>query len=156
MAEAGTGTALTKAGRPRKTRPDGSYYSSDPSERHRQLEEDGKIGGHFGRLGGRPRKPRAGKALADHAKERAEELKSVFDDAFASDNIRIRMKAANDLVEIERKEDQLQIDEDKLENASREELEEAVIALLEDPQLSAALGVEITVEEEVVDAEPLP
>ena len=45
--------------RERKRRPDGSLYSSDPSERMKQLQADGKVGPQFGALGGRPRKRRS-------------------------------------------------------------------------------------------------
>ena len=64
--------------RERKTRPDGSFYSSDPKERYQQLIEDGKIGApgsemarEHGARGGRPRKVPVSEYVAEMAREDA-------------------------------------------------------------------------------------
>ena len=50
-------------------------YPADASARARQLVAEGKIGGaRYGRMGGRPRKPRAGELAAAEAAEHAEEI----------------------------------------------------------------------------------
>ena len=110
----------------RKTRPDGSFYSSDPSERAMQLKEDGKIGGHFGKLGGRPRKPRASEKVAEAAQKDAEKIIKVFKDLVESDSEKTRLAAANSWLAIEQEETKLRLQEERQEfdigQASREEL----------------------------------
>ena len=110
----------------RKTRPDGTYYSSDPSERAMQLKEDGKIGGHFGKLGGRPRKPRAMEKVAEAAQKEADNIIKVFKDGIEDDSMKTRLAAANSWLAIEDRETQLRLQEERQEfdigQASREEL----------------------------------
>ena len=110
----------------RKTRPDGSFYSSDPSERAMQLKEDGKIGGQFGKLGGRPRKPRAMEKVAEAATKEAEDIIQVFKDGIRDDSMRTRLNAANSWLAIEQQETQLRLQEERQEfdigKATREEL----------------------------------
>lgn len=110
----------------RKTRPDGSFYSSDPSERAMQLKEDGKIGGHFGKLGGRPRKPRASEKVAEAAQKDADQIIKVFKDLVNSDSEKNRLAAATSWLAIEHEETKLRLQEEKQEfdigQASREEL----------------------------------
>jgi hypothetical protein len=110
----------------RKTRPDGSFYSSDPSIRARELQEDGKIGGHFGKLGGRPRKPRAMEKVAEEAQKESAKIIQVFKDLVESDSEKTRLAAANSWLAIEQQETQLRLQEERQEfdigQASREEL----------------------------------
>jgi hypothetical protein len=110
----------------RKTRPDGSFYSSDPSERALQLKEDGKIGGHFGKLGGRPRKPRASEKVAEAAQKEADNIIKVFSDLIQSDSEKTKLAAANSWLAIEQEETKLRLQEERQEfdigQASREEL----------------------------------
>lgn len=110
----------------RKTRPNGDFYSSDPSERAMQLKEDGKIGGHFGKLGGRPRKPRAMEKVAEAATKEAEDIIKVFKDGIHDDSMRTRLNAANSWLAIEDRETQLRLQEERQEfdigQASRDEL----------------------------------
>jgi hypothetical protein len=155
MGNPGEEVALTKSGKPRARRPNGELYSEDPSVRMVQLKEDGRAGGQFGKLGGRPRKPRAAEELAEHARRRVDEIKRTFDDALEDEQpMKIRLQAANDLIAIERQESQLQLDEDKLDSAPREELQAEIIELLNDPQIAGALGIEYDDDdEEIVDAE---
>lgn len=146
----------TTRGRPRKLRPNGQTYSSDPKVRYQELVEDGKIGPEFGKLGGRPRKKRAAEIVAEHARKKADEIIRVFDAALEEDMpIRVRMEAAQALIKIERDEDQLQLEEDKFEEMSRDELVAGLRDVLGDPQISSTLGVEyVDAEfEEVAEAE---
>jgi hypothetical protein len=110
----------------RKTRPDGSFYSSDPKERALQLKEDGKIGGQFGKLGGRPRKPRASEKVAEAAQKDADNIIKVFRDLVKSDSDKTRLAAANSWLAIEQEETKLRLQEERQEfdigKASREEL----------------------------------
>ena len=132
----------TKRGTPRKLRPNGEPYSSDPKERYQQLVADGKIGPEFGKLGGRPRKKRAAEIVAEHARKKADEIIQVFDDALDEENhIRVRMEAANALIKIERDEAHVQLEEDKMEEWSREQLADALREVLSDPQIAAVVGV---------------
>lgn len=97
--------AETKGGKGRATRPDGSFYSSDPRERALQLKEDGKIGGQFGKLGGRPRRKRASEEIAELAYEEMESIKGAFRDALSSGESRVRTGAAKDLLAFTEKEE---------------------------------------------------
>jgi len=110
----------------RKTRPDGSYYSSDPSERAMQLKADGKIGGQFGKLGGRPRKPRASEKVAEAAQKDADNIIKVFRELVNSDSEKTRLAAANSWLAIEQEETRLRLQEERQEfdigQASREQL----------------------------------
>lgn len=110
----------------RKTRPDGSFYSSDASERALQLKEDGKIGGQFGKLGGRPRNPRASEKVAEAAQKDADKIIKVFKDLITSDSEKTRLTAANSWLAVEQEETKLRLQEERQEfdigQASREEL----------------------------------
>jgi hypothetical protein len=81
-------------------------YPADASARARQLVAEGKIGGaHYGRMGGRPRKPRAGELAAAQAGEHAEEIVRAFRDALdPSQPIGVRLKAASAWLDVERQE----------------------------------------------------
>jgi hypothetical protein len=78
-------------------------YSSDPRERARELVAAGKFGGaKYGRMGGRPRTPRASEIAAREAQEHAEEIVAAFRDALhPSQPIQIRLKAAVEWLKIE-------------------------------------------------------
>jgi hypothetical protein len=110
----------------RKTRPNGDYYSSDPAIRARELQEDGKIGGHFGKLGGRPRKPRASEKVAEQAQKEADSIIAVFKDLVNSESEKTRLAAANSWLAVEQEETRLRLQEERQEfdigQASREEL----------------------------------
>jgi hypothetical protein len=78
-------------------------YSSDPSQRARELVAAGKLGGaKYGRLGGRPRTPRASEIAAEKAMEHAGEIVAAFRDALhPSQPIQVRLKAAVEWLRIE-------------------------------------------------------
>lgn len=130
----------TTTGRPRKTRPDGSYYSSDPKERYQQLRDDGKVGPQFGKLGGRPRKPRAAEVVAEHARKEADRIIGALDDALDEEQpIRVRMEAAQAFIRIEKDEASLQLDEDRVDTMPREQLEAEFAEMLSDPVVRGML-----------------
>lgn len=110
----------------RKTRPDGSFYSSDASERAMQLKEDGKIGGQFGKLGGRPRKPRASEILAEEARKNTEEFIEVLKRGISSDSEKTALAYLQTWIGFETEETRLRLQEERQEfdigKASREEL----------------------------------
>lgn len=126
--------------RPKKVRPNGELYSSDPKERYQQLVEDGKIGPQFGRLGGRPRKPRAAEKVAEYARREADKIIGAYEEALDGDNTRLKMEAANALIKIERDEASLQLEEDEFDKLSAEDQAAAIVALMSDPMLAAALN----------------
>ena len=78
-------------------------YASDPRERARELVAAGKFGGaKYGRMGGRPRTPRASEIAAREAQEHAEEIVAAFRDALhPSQPIQVRLKAAVEWLKIE-------------------------------------------------------
>lgn len=138
----------------RKKRPDGSNYSLDPKERALQLRDDGKIGPQFAHHS-RERKPRVAQDVAAFASDKRQLIKQAFLKGLTDKNPKVAMQAANDLLAIERQESQLQLDEDKLEHASRDDLVIQVMALLNDPVMSSSLGIEVVdgTAEEITDAE---
>ena len=75
----------------------------------------GKFGGReFGRLGGRPRKERAARRVAEaaEAEENARRIIAVFKDAIAPDQpMSIRLKAASAWLDVERQEATLALQE---------------------------------------------
>ncbi len=140
---------VNRPDRSKKLRPDGTEYSKDPKERHQQLIADGKLGAkgselarQQGRLGGRPRKPRAGQKIAEHASREVDRIISALDDALDSGNERIRMEAAREFVRIEREEAALQLDEDRFDQMSKDELVNAVSELLADSAMASVLDIE--------------
>jgi hypothetical protein len=100
-------------------------YSSDPSQRARELVAAGKFGGaKYGRMGGRPRTPRASEIAAREAHEHAEEIVAAFRDALhPSQPIMVRIRAAVAWLSMERKEDaRVNAARSSFAFASREEL----------------------------------
>jgi hypothetical protein len=100
-------------------------YSSNPSQRARELVAAGKLGGaKYGRMGGRPRTPRASEIAAREAQEHAEEIVAAFRDALhPSQPIMVRIRAAVAWLNLERKEDaRVNASMSSFALASREEL----------------------------------
>jgi hypothetical protein len=67
------------------------------------LVAEGKIGGrHYGRLGGRPRRPRVRELVAEEAVRQADHIVATFLDAISPDQrIDVRLKAAIEWLNIE-------------------------------------------------------
>lgn len=151
MANKKTGKALNISDEERKRR----------SERALQLKAEGKIGGQYGKLGGRPRKPRATEIAAEEARNNAEDLIQVFKDGIDPENpMKIRLASANSWFGIEQEEAKLKIQEEKLdfdiEKANRDDLVEYLKnALTEGPladQIQRQFDAESTAED-ITDAE---
>lgn len=98
------------------------------SEAAKQRHKEGKFGGaKFGAMGGRPKKDRAAKRVAEAAQtdKNAQEIIAVFKDAIQPHHpMHIRIKAAEAWLGIEREEAKIVLSEEKTgdEARSREEL----------------------------------
>lgn len=91
----------------------------------RRLHQEGRFGGaEYGKLGGRPRKKRASEIVADEAKENAQKIVNAFLDALDEEkHIDTRVRAAKQWIEIEQREEALQMEEEKsLEGLRRDQL----------------------------------
>lgn len=134
------------------------------SERMKKLHAEGKAGGQFGKLGGRPRKKRASELIAEEAEKQRAEIAAVLKDAIDPNQpMSTRMKGAKMFLDVEQNERRAEIEEEEhLAKMGKEELvshfakrlSENPIALqmfmdrLNDPK-----PVEIDQGEEIVDAE---
>jgi hypothetical protein len=146
-------------------------YSSDPKERARQLVAEGKIGG--ARPGsGRPRKdrtqtgdhlPTAASVVAKAARENADKIVAVFEDAVeAGQADRTRLAAAKSWLGVEGEEAEREIrqaeaevERQALESMSRDELVESLAAMFaRTPALAALLRSAPQPALEVAGAEP--
>lgn len=122
-------------------------------ERHAR----GEFGGaEFGRLGGRPRKPRVAKRVAEAAQteEMAEQLIAVFRDAVQPDQpTHIRIKAAEALIAIEAAEARIAMAEEEHEakTHSREELLAILSGSLTEGPIAALLRRQQDIETEAVE-----
>lgn len=132
-------------------------YSSDPSERARQLVAEGKLGG--ARPGaGRPRKSvadtqkrkRASTVITEAARENADKIAGVFNDVIGDPDAsrHIKLRAAKLAIDIEHREDAHAREEDDRLGGSRGELPQDRDALVDalaqklagNPLLAAQLG----------------
>lgn len=102
----------------------------------KQRHAEGKFGGtQYGKLGGRPRKDRAAKRVADSAQEdqNAKQIIQVFKDAVQDHQpMGVRLKGAEAWLIVEREESKLSIQEDAQDSKehSREELVEILLSKL--------------------------
>lgn len=148
----------TKDENGRSLRPDGSYYSSDPKIRIRELQEDGKVGGQFGHLSaGRNKKTkRAAEVVAEAAREHADKIRQVFLDGIDPDKspISVRLQAAEKIIKIETEQDELALREraQSFEEMNKGELAEAIVELFGELQQAGAISEEV-LESMVVDAD---
>lgn len=126
--------AVTSTGKPRATRPDGSFYSRDPRERWQQLVEDGKVGAkgsdlakEHGKLGGRPRNVSAQEFVRQKAQEDAERIYAGLSAGLDSKNSKEQRDSAKAILDYEDKA--LKAEERK--NQAREGMDkDAIIGLL--------------------------
>ena len=113
-------------------------YPSDPSQRARELVAAGKFGGaKYGRMGGRPRTPRASEIAAREAQEHAEEIVQAFRDALhPSQPIQVRLKAAVEWLKIEQQGVAQEIGaKDDFAVATEEELVNVILGYLTSARL---------------------
>lgn len=84
------------------------------SERMKKLHAEGKAGPQFGKMGGRPRKKRAGEEVAEGASDDRKKILEVFRRAIDKDQpISIQMKGAEALLKAEEREGRLSMDEEE-------------------------------------------
>jgi hypothetical protein len=142
----------------------GRHLSQEARERLSQLAKqrhaEGKFGGReFGKLGGRPRKERAAKRIAEAAQEEAnaKAITQVFKDGVSDRQpMGTRLAAAKLWVEIEREEAKVALQEESLDHKdlSRDQLIEALSKKLSSGAASLALRQRLLEQETgVVDAE---
>jgi hypothetical protein len=121
-------------------------YPSDPSQRARELVAAGKFGGaKYGRMGGRPRTPRASEIAAREAQEHAEEIVAAFRDALhPSQPIQVRLRAAVEWLKIERQgvAEKIGASED-LSLATEEELVNFILAYLTSASLVTSVETQL-------------
>lgn len=109
-------------------------YTITDEERQRrrdralQLHKEGRLGGSkYGKQGGRPKKIRASEIVAQQAQEHADEIVKAMRDGLRAKQPSIRLQAARQWLEVESKEYDLKVKEDRaLEQLSTEELVEAI------------------------------
>lgn len=94
------------------------------SERLAKLRSQGKVGPQYGKLGGRPRKPRAAELIAEEAEKNKQQLVNVLKDAIdPSQSVSTRLKGLKQWVDIEQAERQMEMtEEEHLAKMSREEM----------------------------------
>lgn len=92
-------------------------YSSDPTERARQLVAEGRFGGRQPGAG-RPRKPRVGTILAERAAAEADTIWNALMSAMTEGTPRQRAEAAERLLRIVAREHELQQRESRDEAAA--------------------------------------
>lgn len=115
----------SNGGKPKKKK---RQYSEEELERRRQqmikLREEGKVGPQFGKLGGRPKKPRATELLAQEAEKHKDELLAVLKDGIdPSQNTSTRLRALEQWLNIERDERKTEMEEEEHDaKMSRDEL----------------------------------
>lgn len=124
-------------------------------ERHARGEFGGR---EFGKLGGRPRKDRAAKRVAEAAQDdpMARQIIQVFKDAIQPDQpMGIRIKAAEAIIQVEREEAKVAMAEEDHDARvhSREELLEILSGSLTEGPIAALLRAQIEPETGIVDAE---
>lgn len=144
----------------RKKRPNGDYYSLDPSVRAQQLIEDGKIGPQFAHLGGarRKRDKRAAQVVTEAAAENAERIKKVLLDGISEEMpYSVRLKAALELLGVEERfaKEQARQEQAEIDAMSKAELAGEIMTLIQSIQRAGQIAREV--EEmtggEVIEAE---
>jgi len=125
----------------------------------RERHARGEFGGSkYGKMGGRPRKDRAARRVAEAAQEdaMARQIISVFKDAIRPDQpMHIRIKAAEAIIAVEREEAKVAMaEEDHAAKVhTREELLEILSGRLTEGPVAALLRAQIEPETGIVDAE---
>lgn len=122
--------------------------SDEERERRRQnaleLKKQGKIGPQYGKLGGRPRKPRAMEKVAEAATQEADKIIQVFKDGVDDESMKTRLAAANSWLAIENEETKLRLAEERQDfdigQASREELLKFVATAISSGPVADQLG----------------
>ena len=102
------------------------------SERMRQLHAEGKAGGQFGKLGGRPRKKRASEVAVEKAQEEGlalwERLREII---YQDDSLKLSLDAIKHVHALEEQERKVVVEEEvRYDQLKHNELAEVVIGQL--------------------------
>lgn len=135
-------------------------YASDKRERAHQLIAEGRLGGAYGHLGGRPRVPRATELAARAATDHADALVSALASALAEDQPpEQRSQAAERWLRICAREATLQHREeveqppDGLDDLGRDELLDILAPLLAEMTERGDLPSPLVIDAEAVEIE---
>lgn len=101
--------------------------SEEERERRRQnmlrLHQEGRAGAEFGKMGGRPRKPRASEHVAEQVREDAELFYQRMRDIVLEGGEKVASATFNTLMKIEEQERKITVEEEeKIDQLRREEL----------------------------------
>lgn len=108
-------------------------WTEEEREEQRQrmlaLHEEGRAGGEFGKLGGRPRKKRASEEIANRVSAEAEEYFERMDDIAKNGRNAESLKAIQTLLAVEENERQIEVEEQRhYEELNKTQLIEVVRA----------------------------
>lgn len=129
------------------------------SVRAKQMHAEGKLGGReFGRLGGRPRKPRASEAVAHAAEQHADEIVKALRIGLNKGTPEQRSRSAERFLALAQREDQLRLKAQEAaqrehRDLSREQMMEELAAKLTTSPVAALLRKRIMAEPQVIDGE---
>lgn len=109
--------------------------SEEERERRRQnmlkLHREGRAGAEFGKMGGRPRKPRASEHVAEQVREDAELFYQRMREIVLEGGEKVASSTFNTLIKIEEQERKITVEEEeKIDQLRREELLALVAAQL--------------------------
>jgi hypothetical protein len=126
------------------------------SERMKALHAQGKAGAEFGKLGGRPKKPRASELVADKAREDAELFyKKLRDVALYSESEKFSIDAIKHIHFIEEQERKITEGEEvKYEQLKHAELAELVIGNFFELIRSGSIDLAEIIDAEIVEDRP--
>jgi len=88
-----------------------------------KLHQEGRAGGQFGKLGGRPKKPRASELVAERVREDAEEYYQRMRQIVLEGGEKVASTTFTSLMKIEEQERKITVEEEeKIDQLRREEL----------------------------------
>lgn len=122
------------------------------SERMRQLHAEGRAGAEFGKLGGRPKKPRMSEIVAEKAREDAEafyqRLKEI---GLYDESSMASIQAIRQVREMEEQERKIEVEQEvRYEQLKRAELEQIVIGNLFELIRTGAIDFEEVIDGEII------
>lgn len=120
--------------------------SDEERERRRQhmirLHQEGRAGAEFGKMGGRPRKPRASEQIAEKVAQHAEEYFERMHEIILEGGEKTAIAAFKALTDLEERERKIIVEEeDKIDQLRREELIAHVQQQLSDALTSGIITV---------------
>jgi hypothetical protein len=121
----------------------------------RRLHAEGRAGGQYGKLGGRPKKKRASEVAAEKIAEKGEELFNVLWERVHSENEKVSLDAIKQAFILEEQERKVEVEEEvRYEQLKHNELAELVIGNLFELVRSGQIDLGEIVEGEVVEDRP--